>query len=133
MAYTQAGWPQHALLRRESHCQLGVGSPPIRESGGQVVADTTSTALTGAEAVSNQTQWNVEVAAMLAAVDWARERELDRTPLRLQDLADHYAAKKNLPQVMVRSTARELIKDRLGVCIRFEFESSPPSISGVGE
>lgn len=29
---------------------------------------------------------------MLAAVDWARERELDRTPLRLQDLADHYAA-----------------------------------------
>jgi hypothetical protein len=57
---------------------------------------------------------------MLAAVDWAREREGDRTPLRLQDLADHYAAKKNLPHVMVRSTARELVKERLGVMLRFE-------------
>lgn len=43
------------------------------------------------------------------------EPELDRTPLRLQDLADHYAAKRDLPQVMVRSTARELIKQRLGL------------------
>lgn len=67
--------------------------------------------------MSNQTQWDVEVAGMLAAVDWVRERELDRTPLRLQDLADHYAAKKNLPQVMVRSVARELIKQRLGISL----------------
>ena len=67
--------------------------------------------------MSNQTQWDVEVAGMLAAVDWARERELDRTPLRLQDLADHYAAKKNLSEVMVRSTARELIKQRLGISL----------------
>ena len=67
--------------------------------------------------MSNQTQWDVEIAAMLAAVDWAREREMDRTPLRLQDLADHYAAKKSLPQVIVRSTARELIKQRLGLIV----------------
>jgi hypothetical protein len=67
--------------------------------------------------MSNQTQWNAEVAAMLAAGDWARERELDRTPLRLQDLTDHYAAKKGLPKVIVRSAARELIKQRLGITV----------------
>jgi hypothetical protein len=65
--------------------------------------------------MSNQTQWDVESAAMLAAGVWMREPELDRTSLRLQDLADHYASRKDLPQVMVRSAARELIKDRLGV------------------
>src|SRR5579872_6191967 len=74
-----------------------------------------STAHTESKDMSNKTQWDVEVAAMLAAVDWAREREKDQTPLRLQDLADHYAAKNDLPQVMVRSTAREIIKQRLGI------------------
>lgn len=67
--------------------------------------------------MSNQTQWYVEIAAMLAAVDWAKGD--DRSALRLQDLADHYAAKSSVrvPQVMVRSTARLLIKDRLGVTV----------------
>ena len=67
--------------------------------------------------MSNRTQWAVECAAMLTVSDWVQQQEPDRTPLRLQDLADHYAAKRDLPAVMVRSTARELIKERLGMVV----------------
>lgn len=66
-------------------------------------------------AMTNQTQWDVESAAMLAAGEWIAGA--DKRPLRLQDLADHYAAKRGLPQVMVRSTARELIKQRIGISV----------------
>lgn len=67
--------------------------------------------------MSNKTQWDVETAALLATTVWVQEREIDRTPLRLQDLADHYARSKNVPQVMVRSCAREIIRQRLGITV----------------
>ena len=61
--------------------------------------------------MSNQTQSDVEGAALLVCHDWMSSGE--RTLERLYGLADERAARKELPKVMVRSTALQLLRQRV--------------------
>ena len=63
----------------------------------------------------NNTQFQVTIAAQLAGSDWVAEGA--RTLERLHQLADAYALKKNLPAVMVRSHALNILRDRVPDCL----------------
>lgn len=60
--------------------------------------------------MSNQTQADVESAAHLAAMEWVTSGA--RTLDRLNAIADEKAKYRDVPALMVRSTALNLLKER---------------------
>lgn len=61
--------------------------------------------------MSNQTQTDIQWVSELVAGEWVRSGV--RTLERLYQLADDRAANRNLPAVMVRSTALNHLRERV--------------------